>query len=116
MRVPWPTKGPLSSARTNDPVTVDNVAVDAVTVGMNVAVGTPVVLTNSRVHALEAVRGQLAPEGTGNDLSLPAINLLGAIGIPLIILALILEGMHSIRQRRFGGTNRHLPPSLPATA
>ena len=95
---------------------VANVAVDAVTVGVNVAVGTPVVLTNSRVHALEAVRGQLAPEGTGNDLSLPAINLLGAIGVPLIILALILEGMHSMRQRRFGGTNRHLPPSLPATA
>lgn len=103
-------------ARTNEPVTVDNVAVDAVTVGMNVAVGTPVVLTNSRVHALEAVRGELSPEGTGNDLSLPAINLLGAIGVPLIILALILEAMHSIRQRRFGGTTKHLPPSLPATA
>ena len=52
-------------ARTNEPVTVDNVAVDAVTVGMNVAVGTPVILTNSRVHALEAVRGQLAPAGHG---------------------------------------------------
>ena len=48
-------------ARTNEPVTIDNVAVDAVTVGMNVADGTPVVLTNSRVHALEAVRGSSHP-------------------------------------------------------
>ena len=103
-------------ARTSEPVTVDNVTVDAVTVGMNVAVGTPITLTNSRVHALEAVRGNLGPQAAGNDLSLPAINLLGAIGVPLIILALVLEGMHSIRQRRFGGTSRHLPPTLPATA
>ena len=72
-------------------------------------------LTNSRVHALEAVRGSY-PGGVGNDLSLPPLNLLGAIGVPLIILALILEAMHSIRQRRFGGTTRHLPPTLPATA
>jgi len=103
-------------ARTSEPVTVDNVTVDAVTVGMNVAVGTPITLTNSRVHALEAVRGNLGPQAAGNDLSLPAINLLGAIGVPLIILAVVLEGMHSIRQRRFGGTSRHLPPTLPATA
>ena len=102
-------------ARTNEPVTIDNVTVDAVTVGVNVATGTPVVLTNSRVHALEAVRGTLNPDGTGNDLSLPPLNLLGAIGVPLIILALILEGMHSLRQRRYGGLNRHLPPTLPAT-
>jgi hypothetical protein len=51
----------------------------------------------------------------GNDLSLPPLNLLGAIGVPLIILALILEGLHSLRQRRYGGLNRHLPPTLPAT-
>lgn len=103
-------------ARTSEPVTVENVTVDAVTVGMNIAVGTPITLTNSRVHALEAVRGNLGPQAAGNDLSLPAINLLGAIGVPLIILALVLEGLHSIRQRRFGGMNRHLPPTLPATA
>jgi hypothetical protein len=100
---------------TGETVTVDDVTVDAVTVGMNVALGSPVVLTNSRVHALEAVRGELNAEGAGNDLSLPAINLLGAIGVPLIILALILEGMHSLRQRRYGGLRRHLPPTLPAT-
>ena len=47
-------------ARTNEPVTIDNVTVDAVTVGVNIATGTPVALTNSRVHALEAVRGSWA--------------------------------------------------------
>jgi hypothetical protein len=97
-------------------VTTENLAIDAVSVGLNIADGTPIVLTNSRVHALEAVRGVLGEQANGNDLSLPAINLLGAIGVPLIILALFLEGMHSLRQRRYGGTNRHLPPSLPATA
>jgi hypothetical protein len=102
-------------ARTNEPVTIDNVTVDAVTVGVNVATGTPVVLTNSRVHALEAVRGNLNTDNKGNDLSLPALNLLGAIGVPLVVLALILEAMHSLRQRRYGGVRRHLPPSLPAT-
>ena len=60
--------------------------------------------------------GQPGPQAAGNDLSLPAINLLGAIGLPLIVLAVVLEVMHSIRQRRFGATNRHLPPTLPATA
>jgi parallel beta helix pectate lyase-like protein len=101
-------------ARTNEPVAIDNVTVDAVTVGVNIATGTPVALTNSRVHALEAVRGSF-PAGVGNDLSLPPLNLLGAIGVPLIILALVLEGLHSLRQRRYGGLNRHLPPTLPAT-
>jgi hypothetical protein len=103
-------------ARTNESIQVDNVAVDAVTVGMNVAAGTPVQLTNSRVHALEAVRGTLAngDKDAGNDLSLPPLNLLGAIGIPLIVLALVLEAMHATRQRRFGGGRRHQPPALPA--
>jgi hypothetical protein len=103
-------------ARTTEQVTIDNVAVDAVTVGMNVAEGSPVLLNNSRVHAFEAVRGVLSPEGVGNDLSLPAINLLGAIGVPLIILALVLEGMHSARSRRYGGLRRRPAPRLPATA
>jgi hypothetical protein len=104
-------------ARTdNQPVQVDDVTVDAVTVGMNVASGSPVQLTNSRVHALQAVRGTLANEknSAGNDLSLPPLNLLGAIGIPLVVLALILEAMHATRQRRFGGGRRHQPPALPA--
>ena len=100
----------------NERVTLDNVRVDAVAVGLNVATDTPVVLTASRVHALEAVRGTLSNEtDAGNDLSLPPLNLLGAIGVPLILLALILEAMHSMRQRRYGGMRRHLPPTLPAT-
>ena len=102
-------------ARTNEPVTIDNVTVDAVTVGVNVATGTPVALTNSRVHALEAVRGDVNTDGKGNDLSLPALNLLGAIGVPLVLLALILEALHSMRQRRYGGLRRQLPPTLPVT-
>jgi hypothetical protein len=89
--------------------------VDAVAVGVNIAAGTPLTLTNSRVHALQAVRGTLGPRDTGNDLSLPPLNLLGAIGIPLIIFALLLEAMHSLRQRRYGGMRRYLPPTLPAT-
>jgi hypothetical protein len=104
-------------ARTeNQVVEVDNVTVDAVTVGMNVAAGSQVQLTNSRVHALQAVRGTLANEekSAGNDLSLPPLNLLGAIGIPLVVLALVLEAMHATRQRRFGGGRRHQPPALPA--
>lgn len=103
-------------ARTSEPVAIDNVAVDAVAVGMNVAEGSPVLLNNSRVHALQAVRGVLSPEGVGNDLSLPTINLLGAIGVPLIILAFVLEGLHSARHRRYGGLRRRPAPRLPATA
>ena len=104
-------------ARTNEPVTIDNVTVDAVTVGMNVAIGTPV-----DADQLPGARPRGGPgrrwtrTATGNDLSLPPLNLLGAIGVPLIILALVLEAMHSLRQRRYGGLNRHLPPTLPATA
>jgi len=74
-------------------------------------------MTGSRVHALEAIRGTLVNQAAdaGNDLSLPPLNLLGAIGVPLIILALILEAGHSLRQRRYGGIRKHLPPVLPAT-
>jgi hypothetical protein len=99
-----------------DPIKLDNVTVDAVSVGVNIAQDTPVVLTDSRVHALQAVRGTLDPSDTGNDLSLPPLNLLGAIGVPLIILALVLEAMHSLRQRRYGGVRKYLPPTLPATS
>jgi hypothetical protein len=48
-----------------------------------------------------------------NDLSLPPLNLLGAIGVPLVILAVLLELVHSLRQRRYGrGGGRWLPPVL----
>ena len=72
-----------------------------------------VTLRNSAVHALEAVRGTLALGGI-NDLSLPPLNLLGAIGLPLIALAIVLELLHLLRQRRFGPHRRTLPPAIAA--
>ena len=65
-------------------VHADDVDVDAVSVGIDTGDAGPFLLTRSQVHALEAVRGTLTAEGT-NDLSLPPLNLLGAIGIPLIL-------------------------------
>ena len=67
------------------------------------------------MHALEAVRGTLTAEGT-NDLSLPPLNLLGAIGIPLILLAVSLQVIAALRGRRFGGDTRRIPPGLSGTA
>ena len=57
----------------------------------------------------------LLAEGFG-ERAAAMLNLLGAIGVPLVILAVFLEVMHSARQRRFGGLRRHAPPTLPATA
>ena len=75
-----------------------------------------VTLRNSTVHALEAVRGTVTLLGV-NDLSLPPLNLLGAIGLPLIVLAVLLEVLHLLRQRRFGPpTHRSLPPPVAAGA
>ncbi|MDT7593463.1 MAG: hypothetical protein QOH45_2994, partial [Pseudonocardiales bacterium] len=38
---------------------------------------------------------------------------LGAIGVPLVILAVLLELVHSLRQRRYGRRGaRWLPPRL----
>ena len=87
-------------ARAAEPITLDDVAVDAVTVGMS-----------RRRHArrpeqLAGARPRGGPRPgrarAHNDLSLPAINLLGAIGLPLIMLALILEAMHSLRRAASG--------------
>jgi Right handed beta helix region len=103
-------------ARSGDLVQADGVDVHAIAVGINAEAGTPFLLTGSRVHALEAVRGQLTQEGV-NDLSLPPLNLLGAIGAPFILLALVLELVHVARQHRScGSTRRRLPPTLPATS
>src|SRR3954453_5458037 len=52
-----------------------------------------VTLDNSTVHTLQAARGTLTLLGV-NDLSLPPLNLLGAIGLPWILLALLLEALH----------------------
>ena len=50
-----------------------------------------------------------------NDLSLPPLNLLGAIGVPLILLAFVLEQVAALRQRIGGGHRRRLSgPPLPA--
>ena len=99
-------------ARTGEVVHVDGIDVSAISAGINVAAGSPVILTDSRVDALEAVRGQVQLEGI-NQLSLPPLNLLGAIGVPLILLALVLEQVQAIRQRGFRGARRRVPPTLP---
>ena len=89
----------------------DDVDVDAVSVGIDTGEQSPVLLTRSHVHALEAVRGDaLTAEGT-NDLSLPPLNLLGAIGIPLVLLAVALQVIAALRGRRFGGDARRTPPA-----
>ena len=73
------------------------------------------IVADSRVDALEAVRGTVQLQGI-NQLSLPPLNLLGAIGIPLILLALLLEQVQAFRQRGVGAGVRRLPPTLPVQA
>jgi hypothetical protein len=102
-------------SRSTELVRAEGVDVATTSLGVNVAAGSPFVLADSRVQALEAVRGELNQQGL-NEVSLPPLNLLGAIGVPLIILALVLEQIHAFRQRRFGGPDRRRqPPALPAT-
>lgn len=103
-------------ARSGEAVNADRVDVTAIAAGIDVAPGSPVLLTNSRVGALEAVRGNVSQRGV-NELSLPPLNVLGAIGIPLVLLAIGLEQVHVVRQRRFdAGGRRRRPPVLPAGA
>ena len=102
-------------ARATDPIMLDTVQVDAVSVGVEAQPGSVVTLRNSAVHALEAVRGTVTLLGI-NDLSLPPLNLLGAIGLPLIVLAVVLELLHLLRQRGFGPRRRALPPPVPVGA
>jgi hypothetical protein len=87
--------------------------VSALSVGINVAPGSRVQLAGSHIDALEATRGTLDQDGI-NDLSLPPLNVLGAIGVPLVLLALVLEQVHAFRQRSTGRAGRRMPPSLPA--
>jgi hypothetical protein len=99
--------------RSTQPVHADNIDVTTTSLGINAAQGSPFTLTASRVHALEAVRGQVGQQGI-NELSLPPLNLLGAIGIPLILLTIVLEQVHTRRQRSTGrDTSRRRPPGLP---
>ena len=85
-------------SRSGEVVRVDGIDVSAISAGINVAAGSPVVLTDSRVDALQAVRGEARLEGI-NQLSLPPLNLLGAIGVPLILVALVLEQVQAFRHR-----------------
>jgi hypothetical protein len=101
-------------ARTNELVRADQIDVSAISAGVNVAAGSHVVLVDSRIDALQAVRGEAQLQGV-NQLSLPPLNLLGAIGVPLILLALVLEQIQVFRQRNTNG-QRRIPPSLPAQA
>ncbi len=97
-------------SRSPDLVRADEVRIDALNLGINALPGTPFHLTGSSVHALEALRGPIQQHGT-NDLSLPPLNLLSAIGVPLILLAVVLEQVHTSRQRRAGVRRRRLPPA-----
>jgi hypothetical protein len=87
------------TARPTGSVHADRVSIDAADIGVNASTGSSVLLSNSRVHALEAIRGVVGQQGV-NDLSLPPLNLLGAIGVPVILLAIALELVHALRQRR----------------
>jgi hypothetical protein len=98
-------------SRSDDPVVVNDAVVSALSVGINVAPGSPVRLAGSHVDALEAIRGTLSQDGI-NELSLPPLNLLGAIGVPLIVLALVLEQVQVYRQRGVARAGRRLPPPL----
>jgi hypothetical protein len=103
-------------ARSRGLVRAEGVDIDAVAIGIDVAANSPVVVAGSRVRALEAIRGEFTEEG-GNELSLPPLNLLGAIGIPLILLALVLELVHMARQRRTVERRRRwTPPQVSAEA
>ncbi|MEJ3658621.1 right-handed parallel beta-helix repeat-containing protein [Actinomycetes bacterium KLBMP 9759] len=101
-------------SRSAELVHADQVNVDTVELGVNTAPGSPFLLTNSRVHALEAIRGEVEIRGESNDVGLPPLNLLGAVGVPLILLAFALELIHWTRQRKVGGGKRQAPPPLPA--
>ncbi len=97
-------------ARATDLVAADDVTVSAMSSGVTVQEGSPFVLTDSRVDALQAVTGEANYQGL-NTLSLPPLNVLGVIGIPLVLLALLLDQVQRFRQRnRPSGDQRRLPP------
>jgi hypothetical protein len=102
-------------SRSIEPVYASGITVDTTELGVNSAEGNPFTLVDSNVHALESVRGVINQQGT-NDLSLPPLSLLGAIGIPLVLLAVVLEELHTQRQRRLGRVTRRRRPPLPVEA
>ena len=109
--------GPAAGLRVRSPelVRAENVAIEATELGVDVSPGSQLVLANSTVHALEAVRGEFIQEGV-NDISLPPLNLLAAMGVPLILLAIVLEQVHTFRQRKVGGNRKYAPPAIPVGA
>lgn len=76
-----------------DPIVLDDVTIDTEAAGIAAGQGSAVTLKNSAVHALHALLGEVNLVGA-NDVSLPPPNLLGVIGLPLILLALVLEFLH----------------------
>jgi Right handed beta helix region len=98
-------------SRSPELVQATGVSIDALSVGVNAAAGSPFVLADSHVHAIQSLRGEVTSQGT-NDLSLPPLNVISVIGIPLIVLAIVLEEIHAVRQRRRRGQNRRQPPLL----
>jgi hypothetical protein len=102
-------------ARSTGVVEVDDADISALSVGVNAAPGTPVRLAGSHLDALEAIRGEVIQDGV-NDLSLPPLNLLGAIGVPLVVLALLLELVDNYQHRGTERTERRAPPDLTVTA
>ena len=94
------------SVATGVPVMLRNVRVDAQAVGIAAEPGSSVLLNNSRVHSLEAIRGDVEQRGR-NDLSLPPISVLGTIGLPLILAAILLEFLHLyLKMRRARARSR----------
>jgi len=102
-------------ARSPEPVIVDGTIISTGSVGLNVAPGSPTTLTGSQIDALESIRGEVNQQGE-NTLSLPPLNLIGAIGVPLIVLALVLEQVQALRQRSVGYGRRLAPPPVQVPA
>jgi hypothetical protein len=100
-------------SRSAELVDVDDAIISALSVGINAAPGSPVQLAGSHIDALEALRGAVDQDGI-NDLSLPPLNVLGAVGVPLILLALILEQIQAFRQRGLTHRGQRMPPALPS--
>jgi Right handed beta helix region len=79
------------------PIVLDRVTIDTEAVGVDAEQGSATTIHDSTAHALHAIRGDVRLSGV-NDISLPPPNLLGVIGLPLILLALVLEFVHLLRQ------------------
>ena len=102
-------------ARATDPITLDDVRVDAVAVGVDAQPGSKVSVRNSSVHALRggARHGQPARRRRSQPAAAQPPR---RDRLPLIALAVLLEVLHLLRQRRFGSTRRTQPPLVAVQA